>query len=47
MGLGMGMDISTNFDWVPERAAYLAQGQISMEALRIEDEGVFLVECNE
>ena len=47
VGLAENADLRTNFDWVPEKASYLAQGRISCESLVIRSEGVIRVEVTE
>lgn len=47
VGLAENSDLRTNFDWVPTKAAWLAQGRISCEGVVIENDGIFHIECTE
>ncbi|MBH48845.1 MAG: hypothetical protein CME71_11820 [Halobacteriovorax sp.] len=47
MGSAAAVDMMTNFDWVPERGEYFSQIRLSANAVRIDDAGVFEVECTE
>jgi hypothetical protein len=47
MALGMNSEIRTNFDWVPQKGEYFAQARITVGSVRIEDTGVFQIDCTE
>lgn len=47
IGLAVGTDIKTNFDWVPEKASHFAQARISCEAVAIENTGIVQIDCYE
>ena len=47
MALGMNTEIRTNFDWVPTKGEYFAQARIAVGSVRIEDTGVFQIDCTE
>ena len=43
IGLGIGADVSTELNYVPERAAHLATSMMSMGAVVIDDNGIYEV----
>ena len=43
VGLGIGADVSTELNYVPERAAHLATSMMSMGAVVIDDNGIYEV----
>lgn len=47
MGVAMLSDLKTNFDWVPTKGEWFTQIRVSCNAVRIEDNGVFEIDCTE
>ena len=43
IGLGIGADVSTELNYVPERAAHLTTSMMSMGAVVIDDNGIYEV----
>jgi hypothetical protein len=43
IGLGVGADVSTELNYVPERVAHLATSMMSMGAVVIDDNGIYEV----
>jgi len=43
VGLGIGADVSTELNYVPERAAHLTTSMMSMGAVVIDDNGIYEV----
>ena len=40
VGFGLGQDLETSMDWIPEKRAYLVGGDFSAGAVVIDDEGI-------
>jgi len=47
LGLGEGQAIKTMIDWVPTKAAYLVDSMMSGGVIRIDDEGVVEIACDD
>jgi len=47
VGLGECSEIITTVDWVPQKAAYLIDNMMSAGAIRIDDEGVVEIACDD
>jgi hypothetical protein len=46
IGLAENTDLRTNFDWVAQKASWLAQGRISCEGVVIQASGLFHIDVN-
>ena len=46
-GLGIGTDVSTEINYVPEKVSHLVTSSMSMGAKIIDQDGVRIVECDE
>lgn len=47
IGTAVGIDPSTNVDWVPQKKSYLSAGQMKLGSIVRDLEGVFIVEIDE
>ena len=47
IGTAIGLDPSTNVDWVPQKKSYLSAGQMKLGSIVRDLEGVFIVEVDE
>ena len=47
VGFGIGMNMKTEINYVPEKTSYLVNGMFSAGAIAIDDEGIVKITCRE
>jgi len=47
VGFGIGMNMKTEINYVPEKTSYLVNGMFSAGAVAIDDEGIVKITCRE
>lgn len=47
LGFGIGMNMKTEINYVPEKTSYLVNGMFSAGAVAIDDEGIVKITCRE